>query len=259
MLLRTSRSYRLLPLCAVLAAPGAAFAAFAEAPLTNTSQILAPANPGDVLAGVDFRYPGQGNPGGTVSGIAFQEVNPLAGPTPLTGGGTVDLTGAGGDDDRSRSQNSAPTISGADQAALEAIADTINFVGLGETTNLVFTGLPVSTPVQVQLIGGDAGSGFQNWFGAFDITANGTAVNPGDPWNAADDVDTTASLATFDAVTDAAGGLTLSLTNNRPIEPGSNGSFAGIGGAVVAVPEPTSLAALALGGLLALRRRRRGA
>lgn len=235
-------------------APGVAMAAFVEAPLTNTSQILAP-DPGDVLAAVNFRYPSQGDAAGPVHGITYQNVDPLAAATALTDGGTVDVTGAGGESDRSRSQNTAATISGADDGNLESIVNSIGHVGYQETSTITFSNLGVAnSPVTVQLTGGDEGSGVENWFGAFTIVANGTTVGT---WNAGDDVSSTASVVTFDAVTDAAGDLVLALTNTADPRPGSNGSFAGYGSALVVVPEPSSLALLGLTGVTLLRRRRR--
>ena len=256
------RPGRLITFCAAIAAPATAFAALTEAPLTNTSQIIAP-GPGETLmAAVNFRYAGsQPDAAGPVNGITFTDIDPRGGIVGLNTGVGVDVQGIGTGpaDDRSRSQNTAATISGPDDANLESIANTINYIGQSEISLIHLEGLATGQPggdgLRVQIIGGDAGSGIQNWFGELTITANGTTVGT---WHAGDDNDTTASIVTFDAVPNNQGVLDIELTvNNPPPPPGANGSFAGYGAMVVTlVPEPASAGLLALGGLLALRRRR---
>ena len=241
--------------CGAVALSAPAFGALTEAPLTNTSQVLVPTS-SELRAAVNFRYPGsQPGAAGPVNGLTFEDIDPLAGPQGLVTGVTVDVSGAGGTDDRSRAQNTAATISGTDDANLESIANTINFVGYNEVSVIEFVGLEANELVRVQIIGGDAGSGINNWLGDFTITANGATVGT---WNAGDDNDTTASIVTFDTAADASQTLRIELAVNNPPQPGSNGSFAGYGAIVVAaVPEPGAIGAMAIGASMLMRRRRR--
>jgi len=136
---------------------------------------------------------------------------------------------------------------------LESIANTINFFNAGDVISTNLAGLPANTRVQVQVIGGDAGAGFNNWLGDLEITANGNLIGLWD--TVADDNLTTASLATFFAMTDAAGQLNLTFRETQP----NPAPFAGIAGIVVTstlIPEPATLGLLGVAGLALLRRRR---
>jgi hypothetical protein len=237
---------------------GAPAPVFSQAALINTAQILAPDATHTLLGAVNLIYPaaqaGVAAPG-TVNGIAFQNIAwDNASPQALTQGGNVTVTPILGG--RQRFQQTAATISGPDEAVLESIANTINFLGAGEEVSVNFANLPAGQGVRVQVIGGDNGTGIQNWLGDIEVTANGLIVGT---WDIiADDNQTTASLATFLATTSATGALNLNFRqiNSPP------GQFAGIAGIIVttapaaAVPEPATLSMLGLAALGLLRRRR---
>jgi hypothetical protein len=236
--------------------------AFSQSVLHSSAQILgadAQFMPG---VGANFRYSNQpAGVAGTVSGIAFQDVDWLAAggsPQAIGGGVSVQVVPSFADGTaRARSQVTAPTINGADELVLESIANTINFLGSGESEQINLTGLIPNRLSRIQIIGGDAGTNFANWLGDFEVTVNGNVMGV---WNiVADDNQATASLATIYAPTNALGQLNVTLRQlNAP-----PGQFAGIAGIAVSqaqaqptIPEPASLGLLSLGALALLRRRR---
>ena len=236
---------------------GAPVPTFSQAALTGTNQILPAGNGFNLAAALNFIYPGaQGGVAapGTVNGIPFQNIawdNGAA--QALTAGGSVTITPVLGA--RQRFQVTGSTISGPDEAVLESIANTINFLGANEQVSTNLAGLPANTPVRVQVIGGDAGTGLNNWLGDLEVIVNGLVVGN---WTViADDNQNTASLATFTATTNGSGQLNMTFRQiNQP-----PGQFAGIAGLVVmtnvnTIPEPASLSMLGLGALALLRRRR---
>jgi alpha-tubulin suppressor-like RCC1 family protein len=237
----------------VLLAPPTVRADFLQADLTNTNQIL----PGPRAVGANFIYPGAQSgvaAPGTVSSILFTDISWVGGTQALGGGVTVtpvmpDPSLFEDWGERNRFQDTSTTISGPDAAILQSIADTINYIGIGETEHLVFAGLGANQLVQVQLIGGDNGAFLGNWLGYFDITANAVPIGT---WFAANDGDNTlATLATFTATTDAAGILDIALieANNTPTGGEFEGAFAGIAGATISlvVPEPASVLLISIG------------
>jgi hypothetical protein len=171
----------------------------------------------------------------TVSGIPFQYIDWAGGTQPLGGGVTVTPVAPSPSlfEDwvsRDRLQDTSTTISGPDAAVLQVIANSINYIGIGETEHLIFAGLGANQLMRVQLIGGDKGSGLGNWAGYFDITANGNFIGT---WHAANDGDNRqATLATFTAMSDGSGTLDVALieANNVPV---GGGAFAGVGGATI--------------------------
>jgi hypothetical protein len=224
--------------CALLAValcvPSVASAAFVQAPLTNSSQILTPGGGyPNLVAALNFRFASQATVSGSINGMTIQNFDWLGAPQALPGGGTLAITGFA--DDRSRFQNTAGTITGTgtSEAVLEAMANTIDYLGANETQTFSFSGLPANRAVQVQFVGGDAASSFNNWNGKLDLVANGTPIGL---WNAGTEPnDTDAKIATFDAITNGTGGLTITATQTVA------SNFAGIAGMfVVSVPEPGS-------------------
>lgn len=232
-----------------------------QAALTSTAQILAPDAAFDTLAAaVNFRYSNQSGVAapGSVNGIDFQDIDWLGGTQALSQGGDITITTPGGTE-RARFQNTAATISGADEGVLESIANTINYLGAGESTNISLTGLEPNADMRIQIIAGDAGTSLGNWLGDFDVTVNGDST----VWDVVTDDDlTTASLLNVVGTTDAAGNLQITLDQIN----GPPGQFAGIAGltvtqAAAAVPEPSSIALWSLIGVAGLigfhwRRRR---
>ena len=236
---------------------------FSQSDLNSTSQILNN-TPGAV--GVNFIYPdvqsGVESPG-TVNGIAFQDVDWMGGMQLLSNGMTITPINPDSSPDfpsgsvRSRFQDTSSTITGPspDAVVLQSIANTINYVTIGEQLELRLTGLNSNQAATIQLIGGDSGSFLGNWLGSFDISANGVPVGT---WYAANDGDNTqATLVTFTAAADGLGQLDLVLleANNVVVV---NGAFAALGGMVITVPEPSTfgLAAIGILGLAAASKRR---
>jgi len=215
-------------------------------PLTLTTQILAPdANYGQLAAAVNLKYSTQAGvaAAGSVNGISFQDIDWLGGTQALAQGGDITIALPGGTE-RTRAQNTAGTISGPDEAVLESIANTINYLGAGETLTFDLTGLSPNTDARVQLIGGD-----QGWFGDFQVLVNGDWAL----WDTVGDSDaTTASLLTAFGATDGAGDLEIVVNQ-------VGGNYAGIAGLIVTIPEPSTFGLTALGllGLLGWGRRTR--
>jgi len=218
--------------------------------LTHTSQINPNGRP--VLGAANTIFTGQGT-GGTVNGVQFDDAI-WGTSTTLSTGVTFLGSVAGG----VRTANTAGTISGPDEAVLERIANGINFYNVGTNGTLTFGNLPRSRPVFVQLITSDAASNFNNWGGVFDIsiidtvTSMSTSIGRFQAGTEPNNYD--AQLATFSAMTDAAGNLQIYVDQLLA------GQHAGIAGVVVlGIPEPSTFLIWALGlmGLAGYARRRR--
>ena len=187
---------------------------------------------------------------GTLQGVTFQNYDfengtTLAAALNLTAGGTLttaynnalgransvgQIFGAGGDDNEQAGRLATDIVYANNNA--------------GTYGTLTFAGLPLSTLVEIQLVGGGVHSA-----GPF-ITANtgtdsGTITASGHPgagaWGA--------ELLTLSGTTDGSGGLVINMTNSA--------KNVGISGVIVTVPEPATMSLLAIGGLALLRRKRR--
>jgi len=217
--------------------------------LTNTNQVVVdPFGDGSPLhLAVNFRY-STPEVTGTLNGLRFDNIN-LSGPNGLKGPFTLSANGMSalftvdipGIDNTPRTQNVASTVSGPDEATLEAVLGEYFYVGFDNHTPsvLTFSGLHPGLPVYVQLLGGDAG-----WNGDMLVLANGQTVGT---WtDAADGNSTTASLFGFFATVDNLGKLELNLSI-------ASGNHAGLAGIILTerVPEPSTFALLVLG-MLAL-------
>ncbi len=230
--------------------------------ITEAKQVaLDPFDDGsDLHVGVNFHYGGP-TADDTFEGIGFDNIDltggsPPGGPFTLsanaaTAGTTLALNFAFSSDNGQRTQNSL--ITGTDADTLNTVANEFFYIGGGHTmASMTFEGLKPDTDTFVQVLGGDS-----NWISTVEVLVNGTDTV--DWLGAAENGSTTstASLLGFYAPTDASGQLQLDFSI-------ATGNYAGIGGVILtqsaAVPEPGTLALLAVGIALLLplgRRRKR--
>lgn len=218
-------------------------------PFTNSNQLLL----SDNLAAVNFYYNPDSVFGGNtpvtsaIQGVMFDNLNVVSDNNvafSLTGGGTLtaDLPNTTAGDGRSQGVT-AITGTGADTTGAQELATAISYFAGGETGTLSFSfgAGNANVPVYVQLVGGD-----QGWVGT--LTASVNAV----PLGSFTSVGNSESpqITTFTTTTDAGGDLLIDLA--------ASGSFVGLAGVIVSVPEPSSFAMLLFGStaMFLLRRKR---
>ena len=181
---------------------------------------------------------------GPIQGVTIQNFDWQASTTlSLSAGGTLELTNLNNPIGRANFVGSIFGANGDEQEQAGRFATDLLTTNTGPTIGtLTFTGLPVSTDVEVQMTGGGAWEAGSILSAQIDGVEMGIITSKG---NATYGVE----LLTFAGTTDSLGGLEIDLTS-------SNKYKAGINGVIVTVPEPATMLLLGLGGLV-LRRRRR--
>ena len=181
---------------------------------------------------------------GTIQGVTIQNFDWQVSTTlSLSAGGTLELTNLNTPIGRANFVGSIFGANGDEQEQAGRFATDFLTDNNGPTIGtLTFTGLPVSTDVEVQMTGGGAWEAGSILSAQIDGVEMGIITSKG---NATYGVE----LLTFAGTTDSLGGLEIDLTS-------SNKYKAGVNGVIVTVPEPATMLLLGLGGLV-LRRRKR--
>jgi len=210
------------------------------------------------LAGANFYYAPGGNVGtGRVNGVGFDDINvaTVVGPSytqtfPLSANGagpTLTLNLPFTSDHAARNQSLSATGPEPDQTNLETIANEMFYLSSGlnhPSARMTFNNLGIAplTPLYVQVIGGDAG-----WSGDILIRANGNEIGT---WaGVADGNGGTAALYAFNTEADANGNLDLLFTGMVHYSGISAIIISAEESADASIPEPGTLALLAMAGM----------
>lgn len=223
----------------------------AEVQFTNSAQLDLANN----IAAVNFYY---GDPNdavsGPIQGVNFANfnvsgANGVVTPLPGAGGHTLTIEFPHTSEPRNQFTSTTITGTGADTLPAQQLASSISYFRDGDTGSMSFAfgSALANRPVDVQIIGGDEG-----WGGTLTAKIGSTVVGS----LSGDGDNTTAELFSFKATTDSSGNLVIGLFGTPGPNPGS--PFAGIAGAIVSVPEPSTLmlGLFSLAGLVAMLRRR---